>query len=1479
MSSKFAKLGDDLMKVPKLEVGGSNWVVYKDRFIWSIDARGLLEHLDGSEKEPVCPVKPRVVPRKDADGNDTTEMVRATLTAQEESLIKDWKGELKEWRQGEAIVKQQIAATIPDSLFMKIRDKGTALEIWQALQSDFQNKSRMVAVDLRRRLQQERCAEKGDVRAHFAKLRTMREDLAAMGHPPGEDEFYAIILGSLPTSFEPFISALNATSSVLGTVLSADELMQAFTDEYDRRNLGKSSKREENVAFSAAEGSRRKGKGRNPKKGSCYNCGKPGHYKDDCWEEGGGKEGQKPNFRSKGKGREEKKEGGDKDKDKGKSKSKESAANAKAEEDAAWMALYLSDSDVEDSDDAIPPISSSNVSQEDLIEADKDTAAYTTVNSAALTKTGNSAIETELFDSGASRHMSGYRHRFINFVEIEPKPIRAADKRNFYATGKGNMYLELPNGESHSTILLRDVLYSPTMGVTLVSIGRITSAGSSVLFSGETCRIFDPAKTLLAQIPKRGGLYRNYTPRPEQTGYAGKAKETLSIDELHRKLGHVGHEYIRQLLKRGLVTGVELDENSKPTFCESCEWGKKHRKPIQKEREGPKASTVGEEIHSDLWGRAPVKTINGKEYSANFTDGHSSHTRVYLMRTKDETLQQYEAYEAWLKTQFGVSIKVFHSDRGGEFMSNAFSKHLQKAGTVRRLTVHDTPEYNGLAERLNRTLIEKVRAILHDTGLPKFLWGEALQYVVYVKNRTWTKASPNATPHEILTGKKPDLSNIHPWGTRVWVHDTSGSKLDGRAKEGRWVGFDEESRGHRVYWENKRSVTVERSVTFVPDEADIRIGNAPVEGEMEEFHELEQADKEGNQPIPQLFDPEPEPEDIDRPNTPQTNDADNEIEVPEPADHVQPEIVAEEETGGRGKRIRKESAYVRGIREGENSVTMPRGLQTVQGEQAGGAGAWEIEEEDWGMAAVMSTAEDLQPTYEEAKRRSDWPKWKEAIQAELSSLEINKTWSVVERPKNANVVSSKWVLRIKKNAAGEVEKYKARLVARGFTQIHGVDYYDTYAPVARLASFRLLLAMANRNGWPADSFDFDSAYLNSVLADDEVIYLEQPPDFSSGDPRKKVFRLHKALYGLKQGAKSWYDSLKEALEQLGFKRTDADHGVFLKTWRDGRVVIVAVHVDDCLTIGTSQTLVDEFKHRINKKYRLTDLGPCKWLLGIKIDRDHEDSTIALSQHAYIDSIVTRFNFDDLKPCSIPMDPSKPLLKSQSPSTLAEKAKMKNVPYREAVGSLMYAAMGTRPDIAFATSTVAQFLENPGWAHWEAVKKIFRYLKGTRGLSLVYGGRKEDLQGWVDADGASQEHRRAITGYVFMVDGGAVSWMSKKQELVTLSTTEAEYVAATHAAKEAVWLRRLFGELFPPVKTATTLHGDNKSAIALATGGQYHARTKHIDIRYHFIRYEIEAGSIRLIYCPTDQQTADTLTKALPSTKVKHFGHAMGLRSA
>ena len=232
--------------------------------------------------------------------------------------------------------------------------------------------------------------------------------------------------------------------------------------------------------------------------------------------------------------------------------------------------------------------------------------------------------------------------------------------------------------------------------------------------------------------------------------------------------------------------------------------------------------------------------------------------------------------------------------------------------------------------------------------------------------------------------------------------------------------------------------------------------------------------------------------------------------------------------------------------------------------------------------------------------------------------------------------------------------------------------------------------------------------------------------------------------------------------------------------------------------------------------------------------------------------------------------------SQAPATTLEIAKMRDIPYLEAVGSLMYASLGTRPDISFAVQTVSWFSKNPGLAHWDTVKRIFRYLKGTMDLWLSYGTVKDKLIGYADADGSMAEDRHAISGYAFMLHGGAVSWSAKRQEIVSLSTTENEYVAVTQAAKEALWLCSLLSQVFPGKLDPTTLFSDNQSAIALTKDHQYHARTKHIDIRFHFIRYVIENGSIRLIYCPTDDMVADTLTKALPSAKVKHFASQLGL---
>ena len=537
-----------------------------------------------------------------------------------------------------------------------------------------------------------------------------------------------------------------------------------------------------------------------------------------------------------------------------------------------------------------------------------------------------------------------------------------------------------------------------------------------------------------------------------------------------------------------------MEDNSEVVICESCEWAKGQRKEVSRIREGERRTAVGDEVHSDLWGPAPVESINHKRYYVSFTDDYSRYSNIYFLHTKDETFNAYQTYEGWLSNQHNARIKSLRTDRGGEYLSDEFSAHLKKAGTVRRLTVHDTPEHNGVAERLNRTILEKVRAMLHDSDLPKFLWAEATAHAVYLKNRSWTRTIGDTTPFEVLNGRKPNVGNLHPWGCKVRVHDTSGSKLDGRSSIGRWMGFDAETRdGHRIYWPERRTVTVERSVKFDFQAEEVVVGMLPLEGERMIDERLMTIESEKQQ-----IDNEPPAEDVEIP-----------MVVPE----VVPEVP--EAAEGRGKRVWKETEYIKLLKAG-TGVTgdrtgglLPRGMQpgthVPVSEGDGGKRVpehasvvdYQAEEVDYAMATVVESAVGLEPTYEEARKRPDWPKWEEAIQKELTSLEKTGTWRWAKRPPGANVVDCRWVLHIKKNAAGEIEKYKARLVAKGFTQIYGVDYYETYAPVTRLASFRLLLAIAARNGWAVDTFDFDSAYLNCNLKEDEVIYLEQPVGYET----------------------------------------------------------------------------------------------------------------------------------------------------------------------------------------------------------------------------------------------------------------------------------------------------------------------------------------------------------------------------------------------
>ena len=491
---------------------------------------------------------------------------------------------------------------------------------------------------------------------------------------------------------------------------------------------------------------------------------------------------------------------------------------------------------------------------------------------------------------------------------------------------------------------------------------------------------------------------------------------------------------------------------------------------------------------------------------------------------------------------------------------------------------------------------------------------------------------------------------------------------------------------------------------------------------------------------------------------------------------------------------------------------------------------------------------------------------------ELALMAKYDVWDEVDQPADTNIVGCRWVFRIKRNSSGKILKYRARLVAQGFTQLYGIDFHETFAPVARLSSIRTVIALAASEDWELHQMDVKSAYLNSPI--DTAIYMRLPPGYGS---KGKVACVKKGIYGLRQSGNLWHRTLTIAFKELNLTRSAVDHGVFYVHDNEG-TTIVCSSTDDFAITASSTPRMEKFKSDLSNHFEMTDLGELAWILGIRVKRDRISRTITLSQAAYIDSVVKRFNLTDASPLRTPLDLNAQLSKEQSPSTPVQKEDMEKVPYREAIGSLMYAAIGTRPDITFAVTALSQYLQDPGRAHWEQAKRVIRYLKGTRDLELKFGS-SGGVEGFTDASwGNDIDDRHSICGYVFTLNGGAISWSSKKQSVVALSSTEAEYIGITHAAKEATWIRHLLSELYSALilKYPITLYCDNKSAIELVKNATFHSRTKHIAIRYHYIREAYNDGTIILDHRGTDDMPADVFTKALDRIKLNKFVRLVGL---
>jgi len=1018
-----------------------------------------------------------------------------------------------------------------------------------------------------------------------------------------------------------------------------------------------------------------------------------------------------------------------------------------------------------------------------------------------------------------------------HFLCLSLLPI--GDSTELEAIGSGFVVFSIDQHGGDAQLSLSEVWYVPKLGCNLMSVKHLTQAGASVAFSCTDC-IIEKAGMLI-KVQGQGSLYSLVEKRkPVETGHAHVSLTASQSGELwHRRLGHLSYGGVRKLMGNDMVKGMPPVSRNQPAasaICEPCVLAKHHRDPFPKSSSRQVRNKL-DLVHMDICGPLPESSLGGSKYVATFLDEYSHLSAVCPIAYKSEVTDTVQQVLIMLEVQSGCKVKTVRTDRGGEYVNHALNQWFKSEGIVHETTAPYTPQQNGAAERLNRTLFDKVRAMLFDAKLPRKLWAEAVVTANYLRNRSPCSASPLKTPYELFFDDKPDVNHLRVFGCTAYAHVPAErrDKLDARSQKGIFVGYEPHSKAFRILVNSK--IIVSRDVVF--DEA--RMGDLTGDDDASDEY-LYTFDVLDDTPLTCL-----EHENLL-------------IPVPEP--------VTESST---------EDGPTVTVDDPSHSSSVPLTVvQEVTGEQP------EQAERRYPLrdrrppapywASVAQSSDDPDPPNEKvALSGPDADLWKQAMDEEMVSLLGNNTWSIVPLPAGVKPVPVKWVFKKKRNAAGNVERYKARLVAKGYRQVEGIDYSEVYAPVSKHTSLRALLSVVAARDLELHHLDIKTAFLNGEL--EEEIYINQPPCYEHGSGM--VCKLHKSLYGLKQAPRAWYTRLKHELEEIGFSASGADPGLFIRP-TGGIVSYILVYVDDLLLAASDKRVVQDLKDVLSSIFDLRDMGDATYFLGMEIQRSRSDHVLLLSQRRFSNELVHKFGLSDAKPKSVPLSTAARLSRNDGqPAT--------DKPYSELVGALLYLSVCTRPDFAQCVGVLARYMSAPTCAHWEAAKSILRYLCGTVNLGLRFArGSDITVLGYCDADYAGEvDTRKSTTGYVFILHDAAISWSSRLQPTVATSTSEAEYMAAASAIKEALWLRKLLNDLHDPVNTITILC-DNQGALKLLKHPVASVRSKHIDIMHHFARERVARRDVQFQYCSTDQMIADCMTKALPESKFVFCRTGMGV---
>ncbi|KAD5803068.1 hypothetical protein E3N88_14428 [Mikania micrantha] len=975
----------------------------------------------------------------------------------------------------------------------------------------------------------------------------------------GDSQVQAVKLQGLRREFENFVMKEDEVvgdyfsrimNNLMGLLQSQEERMNGrLSSSKPARTISNQEEQALQVSQDSNVASRGRGRGRGSYRGrgigrgrgkipQCFTCKKYGHLKKDCWYN----EENQVNVA-------------------------ENEENQENEEDQhLLMAL-------------IPP-------------SDESSEQMTLMSKAPQ---GTSSQHLWFIDTGCSNHMTGSRASFDDLDESFTLEVRLGNRKKLKVQGKGTV--RIPTGTTSSKTL-DDVYYAPDLEYNLLSVGQLMKKGYSVIFDDDICTIKnkETGKILIRIAVANNNMFVLDTNCLMTSASPPLNKQDADTLRWHHRFGHLHFDGLKRLHDKEMVKGLPSINTS--MICEACLTGKQSRLPFNSS--SWRAKERLELIHTDLCGPMQVPSLGNSLYYLLFVDDLTRMSWVYFIHSKKEAFAKFKVFKAQVENECGHPIKVLRSDRGGEFSSQEFTSFCELAGIKRELTIPYTPQHNGVVERKNRTIMNFVRSMLHEKGVPTFLWAEAAATAVYVLNRSPTKALVNITPFQAWT-----------------VPSQMRQKLDSKAEKNVFIGYSSTSHGYRLYNPVTKKFSTKRDV-FLEDSS----WNWNESKTSHYSHTFSDPFPVDNDPT-FVSTPSSNESHPTEPNTPPNSNAtslnplptinESSLSTTQPTVPPNPNSIPMTNVAGPSKRVSKPPVWLKDYYFGNHEQNEEHDLSSCQ------------------FALITDPV-----SYHQAARDE---KWQHAMQEELHAIQKNQTWELVSPPPGKNIVGVKWLFKTKEGPTGEVIKYKARLVAKEFSQLQGVDFQETFAPVARFETIRLLIAIAAQMRWKIHQLDVKSAFLNGELT--EEIYVDQPEGFVMPGKEHMVYRLKKALYGLKQAPRAWYAKIDGFFVSNGYLRSNNEPTLYIKHSNPGKVIYVCLYVDDIIWISPCQELILEFKQEMKNMFEMTDMGYLKFFLGLEILQS--DQGIFLSQEKYVSTLLSRFGLNECKVESTPLNNEKLML--------------------------------------------------------------------------------------------------------------------------------------------------------------------------------------------------------------------------------------------